>query len=174
MNKKTRINLNFIRATPVVPLRCFGGNSKRFYGQLNNLLYPIDHAAAIALFPTPLCAFLFFTLEIYSHLSPWPASIPIKFFVSSKFTAILHRPFESKIRDRRFTFISLIRNCELSRQTPMRNDSERNRSPVRPATVQYDTCCQGRATAIYIDKVSRFFFPFSFLILNVVYWSTFL
>ncbi|XP_006571289.1 glycine receptor subunit alpha-4 isoform X2 [Apis dorsata] len=59
-------------------------------------------------------------------------------------------------------------------KTPMRNDSERNRSPVRPATVQYDTCCQGRATAIYIDKVSRFFFPFSFLILNVVYWSTFL
>lgn len=59
-------------------------------------------------------------------------------------------------------------------QTPMRNESERSRSPVRPATVQYDTCCQGRATAIYIDKVSRFFFPFSFLILNVVYWSTFL
>ncbi|XP_026673419.1 glycine receptor subunit alpha-4 isoform X1 [Ceratina calcarata] len=59
-------------------------------------------------------------------------------------------------------------------KTPMRNDSERSRSPVRPVTVQYDTCCQGRATAIYIDKVSRFFFPFSFLILNVVYWSTFL
>ncbi|OAD52008.1 Glycine receptor subunit alpha-2 [Eufriesea mexicana] len=59
-------------------------------------------------------------------------------------------------------------------KTPMRNESERSRSPVRPVTVQYDTCCQGRATAIYIDKVSRFFFPFSFLILNVVYWSTFL
>ncbi|XP_043283040.1 glycine receptor subunit alpha-2 isoform X3 [Venturia canescens] len=60
-------------------------------------------------------------------------------------------------------------------KTPMRSDSERNRSPVRPPpTVQYDTCCQGRATAIYIDKFSRFFFPFSFFILNVVYWSTFL
>ncbi|CAB0031762.1 unnamed protein product [Trichogramma brassicae] len=40
--------------------------------------------------------------------------------------------------------------------------------------VQYDTCCEGRATAIYIDKVSRFLFPFAFFILNVVYWSTFL
>ncbi|KAK0168581.1 hypothetical protein PV327_002364 [Microctonus hyperodae] len=58
-------------------------------------------------------------------------------------------------------------------KTPMRPES-RNRSPVRPVTVQYDTCCSGRATAIYIDKFSRFFFPFSFFILNVVYWSTFL
>ncbi|XP_034944574.1 glycine receptor subunit alpha-4 isoform X1 [Chelonus insularis] len=58
-------------------------------------------------------------------------------------------------------------------KTPMRPGS-RNRSPMRPLTVQYDTCCHGRATAIYIDKFSRFFFPFSFFILNVVYWSTFL
>lgn len=39
---------------------------------------------------------------------------------------------------------------------------------------QYDTFCNGRETALYIDKFSRFFFPFSFLILNIVYWSTFL
>ncbi|KYN31667.1 Glycine receptor subunit alpha-2 [Trachymyrmex septentrionalis] len=58
--------------------------------------------------------------------------------------------------------------------TPMRPDTERNRSPTRQPTIQYKQCCQGRATAIYIDKVSRFFFPFSFFILNVVYWSTFL
>ncbi|EGI57522.1 Glycine receptor subunit alpha-4, partial [Acromyrmex echinatior] len=59
-------------------------------------------------------------------------------------------------------------------KTPMRPDTERNRSPTRQPTIQYEQCCQGRATAIYIDKVSRFFFPFSFFILNVVYWSTFL
>ncbi|KAG8233243.1 hypothetical protein J437_LFUL013505 [Ladona fulva] len=49
-------------------------------------------------------------------------------------------------------------------------------SPVRqtPTQPQYDTFCHGRETALYIDKVSRFFFPFSFFILNVVYWSTFL
>ncbi|XP_071439382.1 glycine receptor subunit alpha-2-like isoform X1 [Hetaerina americana] len=49
-------------------------------------------------------------------------------------------------------------------------------SPVRPTPTQpqYDTFCHGRETALYIDKVSRFFFPFSFFILNVVYWSTFL
>ncbi|XP_012059451.1 PREDICTED: uncharacterized protein LOC105622646 [Atta cephalotes] len=58
-------------------------------------------------------------------------------------------------------------------KTPMRPDTERSRSPTRQSTIQYE-CCQGRATAIYIDKVSRFFFPFSFFILNVVYWSTFL
>ncbi|KAI8129613.1 glycine receptor subunit alpha-4 [Lucilia cuprina] len=39
---------------------------------------------------------------------------------------------------------------------------------------QYDTFCNGHATAIYIDKFSRFFFPFSFFILNIVYWTTFL
>ncbi|EFN88405.1 hypothetical protein EAI_01825 [Harpegnathos saltator] len=56
----------------------------------------------------------------------------------------------------------------------MRPDAERSRSPTRPPTVQYEQCCRGRATAIFIDKISRFFFPFSFFILNVVYWSTFL
>lgn len=55
----------------------------------------------------------------------------------------------------------------------MRPES-RSRSPTRPLSVQYDTCCAGRATAIYIDKLSRFFFPFSFFILNVLYWTTFL
>ncbi|KAM7364432.1 histamine-gated chloride channel subunit 1 [Cochliomyia hominivorax] len=39
---------------------------------------------------------------------------------------------------------------------------------------QYDTFCNGHATALYIDKFSRFFFPFSFFILNIVYWTTFL
>lgn len=42
------------------------------------------------------------------------------------------------------------------------------------AQPQYDTFCHGRSTAVFIDQVSRYFFPFSFLILNVVYWSTFL
>lgn len=44
----------------------------------------------------------------------------------------------------------------------------------RPSLPQYDTFCAGRATALYIDKFSRFFFPFCFFILNIVYWSTFL
>lgn len=39
---------------------------------------------------------------------------------------------------------------------------------------QYDTFCHGRETALFIDRFSRFFFPFSFFILNIVYWSTFL
>lgn len=39
---------------------------------------------------------------------------------------------------------------------------------------QYDTFCNGRETALCIDKFSRFFFPFSFFILNVTYWTTFL
>ncbi|XP_063704812.1 glycine receptor subunit alpha-2 isoform X2 [Culicoides brevitarsis] len=44
----------------------------------------------------------------------------------------------------------------------------------RPSVVQYDTFCHGRETALFIDKFSRFFFPFSFFILNIVYWTTFL
>jgi hypothetical protein len=44
----------------------------------------------------------------------------------------------------------------------------------RPSLPQYDTFCNGREIALFIDRMSRFFFPFSFLILNVVYWTTFL
>lgn len=44
----------------------------------------------------------------------------------------------------------------------------------RPSLPQYDTFCSGREIALFIDKMSRFFFPFSFVILNVVYWTTFL
>lgn len=50
------------------------------------------------------------------------------------------------------------------------------RSDHRPSVVmpQYETFCNGREVALFIDKMSRFFFPFSFFILNVVYWTTFL
>jgi histamine-gated chloride channel len=44
----------------------------------------------------------------------------------------------------------------------------------RPSLPQYDTFCSGREIALFIDRMSRFFFPFSFFILNVVYWTTFL
>ncbi|XP_018320575.1 glycine receptor subunit alpha-4 isoform X2 [Agrilus planipennis] len=52
-----------------------------------------------------------------------------------------------------------------------KQDIDRPRFGSQP---QYDTFCHGRSTAICIDQFSRFFFPFSFFILNVVYWSTFL
>ncbi|XP_017782281.1 PREDICTED: glycine receptor subunit alpha-4 isoform X2 [Nicrophorus vespilloides] len=48
------------------------------------------------------------------------------------------------------------------------------RSRLGSSQPQYDTFCNGRSTALCIDQFSRFFFPFSFFILNVVYWSTFL
>ncbi|CAB3379627.1 Hypothetical predicted protein [Cloeon dipterum] len=60
------------------------------------------------------------------------------------------------------------------------SSSVRNRggSPVASRVTatqpQYDTFCQGKQTAICIDKFSRFFFPFSFFVLNIVYWTTFL
>lgn len=50
----------------------------------------------------------------------------------------------------------------------------RNPADHRPSLPQYDTFCNGREIALFIDRMSRFFFPFSFLILNVVYWTTFL
>lgn len=39
---------------------------------------------------------------------------------------------------------------------------------------QYVVSCNGHPTAIYIDTFSRYFFPFSFFILNIAYWTTFL
>lgn len=44
----------------------------------------------------------------------------------------------------------------------------------RPSLPQYDTFCNGREIALFIDRMSRFFFPFSFFVLNIVYWTTFL
>lgn len=57
----------------------------------------------------------------------------------------------------------------------MRSDID-SKSDHRPSTAgpQYDTFCSGREVALFIDQMSRFFFPFSFFILNVVYWTTFL
>lgn len=58
---------------------------------------------------------------------------------------------------------------DLQSEDDFRNDN-------RPTIVgpQYDTFCNGREIALFIDRMSRFFFPFSFFILNVVYWTTFL
>lgn len=59
----------------------------------------------------------------------------------------------------------------------LRSDDDFKNGDQRPSVVvipQYDTFCHGRKTALFIDQFSRFFFPFSFFILNIVYWSTFL
>ncbi|XP_047476004.1 LOW QUALITY PROTEIN: uncharacterized protein LOC125029867 [Penaeus chinensis] len=53
----------------------------------------------------------------------------------------------------------------------------RSRSRLRahsPGVPQYVVHrCTGKDIAIYIDKFSRFFFPFAFFILNVSYWTTY-
>ncbi|XP_046682559.1 glycine receptor subunit alpha-4-like isoform X2 [Homalodisca vitripennis] len=48
------------------------------------------------------------------------------------------------------------------------------RASILPPLPQYPTFCNGREIALSIDQFSRFFFPFSFFILNVVYWTSFL
>ncbi|XP_050438203.1 glycine receptor subunit alpha-4-like isoform X2 [Adelges cooleyi] len=62
---------------------------------------------------------------------------------------------------------------ELSELDPKSRNAMKNVSAVA-ATPQYPTFCNGRAIALYIDKFSRFFFPFSFFLLNVAYWTSFL
>ncbi|KAG5679501.1 hypothetical protein PVAND_009065 [Polypedilum vanderplanki] len=56
----------------------------------------------------------------------------------------------------------------------LNGDDDYKNSEHRPSLPQYETFCNGREIALFIDKMSRFFFPFSFLILNIVYWTTFL
>ncbi|ODN03773.1 Glycine receptor subunit alpha-2 [Orchesella cincta] len=41
-------------------------------------------------------------------------------------------------------------------------------------TANFTNFCSNREIALGIDRVSRFFFPFAFVVLNVVYWCTFL
>jgi hypothetical protein len=45
---------------------------------------------------------------------------------------------------------------------------------VSATKANYTNFCSNREVALAIDKISRVFFPFSFCILNVVYWTTFL
>lgn len=47
-----------------------------------------------------------------------------------------------------------------------------NNYGVRGTTLQPH--CYGKEAALCIDMFSRYFFPFSFFILNAVYWSVFL
>jgi len=44
-------------------------------------------------------------------------------------------------------------------------------TPTRP---KYVTVCQDLELALLIDRGSRYVFPFSFLVLNIVYWTTYL
>ncbi|XP_026688718.1 glycine receptor subunit alpha-4 [Diaphorina citri] len=53
-------------------------------------------------------------------------------------------------------------------------DPTRSRSITIPQVPMYPTFCNGREIALYIDKFSRFFFPFSFFVLNILYWTSFL
>lgn len=46
--------------------------------------------------------------------------------------------------------------------------------PPPPPGPQYVTFCNGREVALFIDQWSRLFFPIAFIILNLVYWITFL
>merc|ERR1712136_557980 len=39
---------------------------------------------------------------------------------------------------------------------------------------KYVTVCQDLEVARFIDRCSRYIFPFSFMVLNVVYWTTYL
>jgi len=39
---------------------------------------------------------------------------------------------------------------------------------------RYIPVCQGLEFARFIDQISRYLFPFSFLVLNIVYWTTYL
>lgn len=53
----------------------------------------------------------------------------------------------------------------------------RSASPTKstaPTGPRYVTFCNGKAVAVYIDKFSRVFFPFSFVVLNIAYWTAFL
>uniref|UniRef100_A0A8D8D1Y6 Glycine receptor subunit alpha-2 n=2 Tax=Culex pipiens TaxID=7175 RepID=A0A8D8D1Y6_CULPI len=63
---------------------------------------------------------------------------------------------------------------DLSEAIDFNNKNGYNKTHRSSDIPQYDTFCHGRETALCIDKFSRFFFPFSFFILNVTYWTTFL
>ncbi len=49
-------------------------------------------------------------------------------------------------------------------------------SPARhqQSAPKYVTSCYGREVALFIDKWSRLFFPLAYLILNIVYWTTYI
>ncbi|XP_076333144.1 glycine receptor subunit alpha-2-like isoform X2 [Tachypleus tridentatus] len=63
-------------------------------------------------------------------------------------------------------------DAKVLRCVPNGEYSRRCGSPS-PAPRMRRTCCKGIEVAITIDKFSRYFFPLSFVVLNIVYWMTY-
>lgn len=79
------------------------------------------------------------------------------------------------VRLRIKTYFNIFFILQAQNNTRMRFRSK-STSPARPqqSAPKYVTSCYGREVALFIDKWSRLFFPFAYLILNIVYWTTYI
>ncbi|XP_055299270.1 glycine receptor subunit alpha-2 [Sitodiplosis mosellana] len=104
----------------------------------------------------------------------WMSSCSVFVFMSLMEFAVVNAhmgPVATKMM-KGFSDENLVQDAQTNGRGSKRKSIEHR--PSVSSAPQYDTFCNGRETALYIDKFSRFFFPFSFVILNILYWTTFL
>ncbi|XP_068223086.1 uncharacterized protein [Palaemon carinicauda] len=129
--------------------------------QSQSSLPPVSYIKAIDVWMSSCTVFVFASLLQFGIVNYFMEAEPLSKDMTGYSVEDLTDLDEKKSEDGRLNGYS--RSRSRSRM--------RSRSPGVPQYVVHR--CTGKDIALYIDKFSRFFFPFAFFVLNVSYWTTY-